>query len=331
MPDELVSVCIPCYNVERYLPRLLDSLECQTYGNLEIIFVNDGSSDGTVGIIRSYIPRFDARGYRTKLIHRENGGLAAAVNDALKEVTGEYFIWPDPDDWLTSDSIEKRVRFLQSHPDAAMVRCNMEHICEETFSTLKVEEPIDRPAHIIQDFARKLVSSNTWFGPVSCMMRMSSFEKANGGREIYVSRPAGQNWQLLLPVAFVSECWQMPDVAAYYLVRRRSHSHIADDYATRMAYLEMCYDVMSHVMQSVKGLYESLGAEMTVHHARKRFELALTNRDYARMRREWKLMCRSGAAWRERVAKFLKCYALPLLHGCSARLRTKSRSDKASR
>lgn len=91
-----ISVIIPCYNVASFLPRLIDSLKNQTLQELEYIFINDGSVDDTVKIIREY----EAQDDRVVLIDKLNEGVSKARNDALDIAHGEYIYFLDGDDWL---------------------------------------------------------------------------------------------------------------------------------------------------------------------------------------------------------------------------------------
>lgn len=88
--ERYVSVIIPCYNAEKYLSDCLDALLKQTYKNVEVIIVNDGSTDNSESIIDSYISQYDKRGKKLIKINQKNQGQAAAVNNALKYVTGDY-------------------------------------------------------------------------------------------------------------------------------------------------------------------------------------------------------------------------------------------------
>ena len=101
-----VSIIIPIYNVEQYLPKCLESVINQTYKNLEIICVNDCSPDGSLKICQGYAQKDS----RIKLINREqNGGLSAARNSGLEVASGEYVYFIDSDDYIDSDYIEKMV------------------------------------------------------------------------------------------------------------------------------------------------------------------------------------------------------------------------------
>lgn len=93
--NEKISVIIPIYNVEKYLSKCIDSVISQTYSNLEIILVNDGSTDSSGRICDEY-EKLDKR---VKVIHKENGGLSDARNYGIEASTGDYIAFLDSDDW----------------------------------------------------------------------------------------------------------------------------------------------------------------------------------------------------------------------------------------
>ena len=99
----LVSVIIPVYNVEKYLRECIDSVINQTYKNLEIILVDDGSTDSSGKICDEYVEKDE----RITAIHQKNGGLSQARNRGLEESTGEYIYFLDSDDYISLDAIEK--------------------------------------------------------------------------------------------------------------------------------------------------------------------------------------------------------------------------------
>lgn len=99
MREPLCSIIVPIYNVEALLPRCIDSLIGQQYQNIEIILVNDGSTDSSEAICREYLNRDS----RIKLINKENGGLSSARNAGLKLAKGKYIFFVDSDDYVTSD------------------------------------------------------------------------------------------------------------------------------------------------------------------------------------------------------------------------------------
>lgn len=94
--QELLSVIVPVYNVEQYLERCVDSILGQTYQNLEIILVDDGSSDASPRLCDAYA----AKDGRIKVVHKHNGGLSDARNAGLAKATGKYIGYVDSDDWI---------------------------------------------------------------------------------------------------------------------------------------------------------------------------------------------------------------------------------------
>ena len=228
MSKPLVSVISPCYNVAPYIGRFLDSLLAQTYKKLELILVNDGSTDNTGNIIEKYIPLLKDQGYKVIYIEQKNGGQSSAINNALKLVTGKFLTWPDSDNWLTPDSIEKRVIFLQKHPDVGMVRWRVESVDSETGDSKGIlgREEATAP-FLIKGGFEQLFFSHTWFAPVGYMIQTDFFDKVVKNREIYVTQQGGQNWQMMLPMAHAYPFWQIPDVLGYYRVRSDSHSRVA--------------------------------------------------------------------------------------------------------
>lgn len=118
MPAPLVSIVIPIYKVEEFLPDCLESAINQSYQNLEIICVNDGSPDRCGEILDKYA----AQDKRIKVINQPNGGLSAARNHGLREASGEYVLFIDSDDWISTDCVEKLLSAIEkSHADVAGV------------------------------------------------------------------------------------------------------------------------------------------------------------------------------------------------------------------
>ena len=114
----LISIITPSYNSAKLIKRLLDSVLVQSYPNVEMFVIDDGSLDDTKTIVEYYIPLFQNRGYCLNYIYQSNGGQSSAINNGLKLVTGEYLAWPDSDDWYKSkDSLFKMVHALQNTSD----------------------------------------------------------------------------------------------------------------------------------------------------------------------------------------------------------------------
>jgi len=104
-----VSVIVPIYNVEKYLRQCLDSIVGQTLQDIEIILVNDGSTDGSLKVIHEYA----SRDSRIKVIDKKNEGGGSARNAAYPHITGKYAYFADPDDWLELDLCEKATKRIE--------------------------------------------------------------------------------------------------------------------------------------------------------------------------------------------------------------------------
>ncbi len=109
--DEMISVIVPIYNSELYIKRCLDSIVNQTYKTLEIILVNDGSSDDSLIICQQY-QEMDSR---IKLITQENGGQSKARNTGLQSATGKYIGFVDCDDWIEPDMYEYLMTLIKMY------------------------------------------------------------------------------------------------------------------------------------------------------------------------------------------------------------------------
>ena len=122
METELISVIVPVYNVERYLRRCVDSILHQTYRNLEVLLVDDGSTDASGAICDEYA----AQEERVTAVHQKNGGLSAARNAGLERAQGTYLCFVDSDDFLNSRMLETLCRDLQEQDaDVAVVGFRM--------------------------------------------------------------------------------------------------------------------------------------------------------------------------------------------------------------
>ena len=107
---DTISVIVPVYNVEKYISQCLDSIINQTYSNIEIICVNDGTRDGSRKILEEYRKKDS----RIKIIDKKNGGLSSARNAGLEVAQGEYISFIDSDDWIEETMIEKLYRNITS-------------------------------------------------------------------------------------------------------------------------------------------------------------------------------------------------------------------------
>lgn len=124
--DSLISVIVPIYNVEKYLDRCVDSIINQTYKNLEIILVDDGSPDNCPKMCDDYA-KIDNR---IKVVHKENGGLSDARNAGMEVATGEYVSFIDSDDYISLDFYETLLETIVDN-DSDIVECGVVKFYED--------------------------------------------------------------------------------------------------------------------------------------------------------------------------------------------------------
>ena len=177
-----VSIIIPAYNASNYLAEAIDSALAQTYNNVEIIVVNDGSNDNDA-------TRNIALGYENKIVYieKENGGSSSALNIGIANMTGEWFSWLSHDDLYVPDKIEKQMAYIES------LKIDIFDVSKHIF--FSASELIDATGKVIRSFnskkARKiaekvnsfshnghLIAEPTayYFHGCSCLLHKSAFE-----------------------------------------------------------------------------------------------------------------------------------------------------------
>ena len=124
--EPLISVIVPVYKVEEYLDRCVGSIVDQTYKNLEIILVDDGSPDNCPQICDRWAEKYE----RIKVVHKENGGLSDARNAGMPIATGEIISFVDSDDWIEPDMFEKMISRMKED-SSDVVSCGVNWVTEE--------------------------------------------------------------------------------------------------------------------------------------------------------------------------------------------------------
>ena len=244
---QIVSVVTPCYNSENYIRPFLQSLLNQTYLELEIILVDDGSTDSTAEIIEEHRPDFEKTGVTYHYIYQEHENQARAVNTGLKYVTGTYLIWPDSDDILEPTSVEKRVEYLQNHPEEGMVRSDRYYINAATGK--RYEGKVDAFKHKKDLFFELFFEKcNVCCG--TYMIRMSCFDKINPEREIVIGH-GGQNYQMLLPMVYHFLCGYVDEPLYGVVVHGDSHSQQERTYAQARDRMDSLLMICASVLQDL--------------------------------------------------------------------------------
>lgn len=158
--NDLISVIIPVYNVEKELRRCLDSIIGQTYRNLEIILVDDGSTDKSGSICDEY----ENKDSRTKVIHKRNGGLSDARNCGIEIATGNYITFVDSDDYVTADYVEYLLMEAKKNgADVSIVSHKKIWNENDQLNDVKEIQKIFTPIEAVEDlFYQRHIETSAW-------------------------------------------------------------------------------------------------------------------------------------------------------------------------
>lgn len=263
MQKGLVSIISPCYNTGKLIHRLLDSVLNQSYPQIEMIVVDDGSSDNSASVIKSYIDKFANKGYSLTYVYQENGGQSVALKEGLNLISGEFLVWPDSDDFYSStESIQKMVDALKNaSSEFAVVRTWQRVVAEDTLEELflmgdKVDE---NRTYLFEDCL--LVSKNFYWGAGAYMIRSESLRETTGF-DIYTEKYAGQNWQIFLPVLYSYRCLTIKDVLYTVLSRRDSHSrNTQDGFEKKMMILDVYERTALETLKRISNMPQQIRLE----------------------------------------------------------------------
>lgn len=139
-----ISIIVPVYNVEKYLAKCLDSLVNQTLQNIEILIINDGSTDDSEEIIQDFAQKYPDK---IKAFSKKNGGLSDARNFGIERATGDYLGFVDSDDYVSQIMFEEMLNLAQKH-GAEMVICNIQKVNEHGNITQKLTQIPNMPEKI---------------------------------------------------------------------------------------------------------------------------------------------------------------------------------------
>ena len=229
--NDLISIIVPVYNIEKYLQKCIKSIINQTYKNIEIILVDDGSKDNS-GKICDEFKQIDNR---IKVIHKENGGLSDARNAGLKIAKGEYIGFVDSDDYIAQDMFETLYKLAkENNADISIVSFyeiyNGKVIGVRDFKSLEEMDKIEAMKELLIDTK---IQSYAW----NKLFKKELFEN--------IEFPTNKNFEdiatTLLLFEKANKVMLLEDPKYYYV--RRDNSIIGTrNYKTYKDYLDVIYD-----------------------------------------------------------------------------------------
>lgn len=245
----LVSVVTPCYNGESFLDRYFEGILAQTYRPIEIVLVDDGSTDETYSLALSYKEKLKEQGIRLVCIRQENKGQAAAINCGLPEVTGEFITWPDSDDLMYPENLEKKVSYLHAHSDAGFVCCQVNRVHEGSLNKVVSIDKVSDPSNP-WIFDALIRDKGVYCLDIAYLARTEALFTALGGRRI-VESPAGQNYQLLLPLAYCYQCGFINEPLVAYVAREGSHSNSFTSFEAQIDRIHEFEELLHKVIRAI--------------------------------------------------------------------------------
>lgn len=213
--DDLVSVIIPAYNQSKYIRETIDSVLKQTYNNVEIIVVNDGSTDDTLKILQEY-------GNKIKIINQKNKGLAGARNSGIREAKGDYLAFLDSDDLWYNNMLSVMVSHLKNNQQSDIAACSCDLIDEKSQRIRRFNRMSFFRNKIKNSFLRTLTLINMF--PVhTLLIRKKCFDCCGVFDE---SLRATEDWDLWLRMAVHGHKFLLiDDVIAKYRIHGESMTH----------------------------------------------------------------------------------------------------------
>lgn len=209
--NPLVSVVIPCYNHENFVQDSIQSVIDQTYDNIELIVIDDGSSDNSVSKIREMITVCEQRFIRFEFRNRANVGLSATLNEALEWCTGEFYSLIASDDTMIKEKTNIQVNFLKNNKNFVAVFGGMNLINEKN-KILESRVGIFR----LYDFEEILLHKHDIPAPTQ-MIRLETIKKVGGyNPEIFI-----EDWYMWLKISKIGKLCVLPIVLSNY----RSHNN----------------------------------------------------------------------------------------------------------
>ena len=220
----LVSIIVPCYKQDGYLPETLDCILAQTYQNWECIVIDDGSPDNTEEVAGEYVKKDS----RIKYMRQENQGVSSARNNAIRQSLGKYILPLDADDLIAPTYLEEAVDYLENHPEVKVVYCQA-----EKFGAVNCKWDLSD-----YDF-NKMLFENLLF--CTALFRRSDYDKCGGYNE---NMKAGvEDWDFWLSLLGPDDkVYRIDKVLFYYRIKEVSRNTVAKDDDKMMALRRIIYN-----------------------------------------------------------------------------------------
>jgi glycosyltransferase involved in cell wall biosynthesis len=252
-----VSLITGCFNGEKFISRCFESILNQSYHNIEVLFVDDGSTDNSLRLAELYRERFVEKGYEYYIISQKNMGFYP--QSGIKIATGNYITTLDIDDILLPDSIKKRAEFLNNNNTYSAVRTNGSIIYENDKSR-SVEYFFDKDYNSLNVFEDLLFGKTTNI-PGTYMVRANILFEYYPDKIVPMDRLT-QNLQILLPVTHRRKVGYLPEPLMQYMRHDEATTSDKIDYETRKMQYYAFKEVRKKILHNMKLKTHEIEAEL---------------------------------------------------------------------
>ena len=245
-----ISVIVPVYNKKDYLEQCVGSILSQTYSNLELLLVDDESTDGS-GAICDKCAETDER---VKVFHQKNGGPTAAVVTGMREAVGDYYTFIDSDDYVSSDMLQKMAECLVGQK-GEIVCCN--HVLEKQKETIPVIQPLPtgvyEGAKLDREIKDKLLGMENRIIPMSRCMKLCEKSVFEGNEQYYDTRlRLGDDFNLIYPALLAATRVVIMEEALFYHYRYVEDSIVHGYDPNNFENVVRWYDVIRRIIRDKK-------------------------------------------------------------------------------
>jgi glycosyltransferase involved in cell wall biosynthesis len=220
-----VSIIIPTYNHARFVVQAVESALAQTYADLEVAVIDDGSTDHTPAVLAGYGPRINC-------IRQENRGLSAARNAGISAARGDYFLFLDADDLIPADKLELQVPVLEARPDLGLVYSGFQYINESGSQVLHEIRP-QKQGHLLKE----LLCRTLFFPPGAAVVRRECLDRVGLFDESF---PAAADTDMWIRIARAGYAFGYVDqpLFQYRVVQGSMSGHLANQARDEFARLD---------------------------------------------------------------------------------------------
>jgi glycosyltransferase involved in cell wall biosynthesis len=221
-----VSIITSVYNGERFIDAYMNSVLRQTYRNIQLIIVNDGSTDKSEERILSYTERLREKGIEFYYKRKENGGQASAINEGLKIITGDFVTWPDIDDQMHDNYIDKKVSYMEMHPE-------IDYLITQS-AIINIDSPDvilgytwEVPPKSNEELLYRIITNTSfWYEPGNFFVSVEVLKCAIPTQHIYdlCGKWSGAQIQMMLPIIYYGRYGYLRECLYDYIIHE-SNDH----------------------------------------------------------------------------------------------------------